>query len=154
MDNKVPKGEGLGQSTRSQIRPEFTVARNEGMELDQPRNSGDLEKFVQFSEQEPVPFGIRPVGLFLVTFKSLKTARSRVGRFIAPIEELLILESNWRHSLEKTAMILQESQSGSVENSTEKPRWATDQPKSPTVEDQAGRRNDRREISSWARLRR
>ena len=119
MDNKAPKGRGLGQSTISQIRPEFTVARNEGMELDQPRNSGDLEKFVQFSEQEPVPFGIRPVGLFLVTFKSLKTAR-----------------------IEK------------VENSTEKPRWATDQPKSPTVEDQAGRRNDRREISSWARLRR
>ena len=75
MDNKVPKGKGLGQSTISQIRPEFIVARNEGMELDQPRNSGDLEKFVQFSEQEPVPFGIRPVGLFLVTFKSLKTAR-------------------------------------------------------------------------------
>ena len=75
MDNTAPKGRGLGQSTINQIRPEFTVARNEGMELDQPWNSGDLEKFVQFSEQEPVPFGIRPVGLFLVTFKSLKTAR-------------------------------------------------------------------------------
>ena len=111
MDNKAPKRKGPGQSTISQIRPEFIVARNEGMELDQPRNSGDLEKFVQFSEQEPVPFGIRLVGLYLVTFKSPKPAGSSVGRFIAPIEDLLILESNWRHLLEKAATILQESQS-------------------------------------------
>ena len=111
MDNKVPKGRGLGQSTISQIRPEFTVARNEGMELDQPRGSGNLKKYVQFNEQEPVPFGRRLVGLYLVTFKSPKPAWNRVGRFIAPIEDLLILESNWRHLLEKTATILQESQS-------------------------------------------
>ena len=57
MDIKVPKGKGPGQSTISQIRPEVIVARNEGMELDQPRGPGDLEKFVQFNEQEPVLFG-------------------------------------------------------------------------------------------------
>ena len=109
--NKVPKGKGLGRSTISQVRPEFIVARNEGMELDQPRGSGNLKKYVQFSEQEPVPFGRRLVDLYLVTFKSLKPAWNRVDRFIAPIEDLLILESNWRHLLEKTATILQESQS-------------------------------------------
>ena len=47
------------------------------MELDQPRGSGDLEKFVQFSEQESVPFGIRPVGLYLVTFKSTQDSKNR-----------------------------------------------------------------------------
>ena len=122
MDNKVPKGRGFGRSTISQVRPEFIVARNEGMELDQPRGSGDLEKFVQSSEQESVPFGIRPVDLYLVTFMSTQDSKNR------KVEAL--------------------------KNSAEKPRWATDQPKLSTVEDRAGKRNDRREISSWARLRR
>ena len=115
LSNKVPKGKGLGRSTISQVRPELIVARNEGMELDQPRGSGNLKKYVQFSEQEPVPFGRRLGGLYPVTFKSPKPAGSSVGRLIAPIEDLLLLESNWRYLLEETAMILQKSQSGSVE---------------------------------------
>ena len=57
MDNKAPKRKGPGRSTISQIRPEVLVARNEGVELDQPWGPGDLEKFVQSNEQEPVLFG-------------------------------------------------------------------------------------------------
>ena len=47
------------------------------MELDQPRGSGNLKKYVQFSEQEMVPFGRRLVGLYLMTFKSTKDSKNR-----------------------------------------------------------------------------
>ena len=121
MDNKVPKGRGFGRSTISQVRPEFIVVRNEGMELDQPQNARNLERCVPYSGPEPL-------------------ARSRECRFNVAIEELLIPESNWRHLLEKAAMIPKGAQSRNVENITEKPRGALDQPKVSRMEDQAGGR--------------
>ena len=37
MDIRVPKGKGFGQSTISQVRPEFILLEMGGMELDQPQ---------------------------------------------------------------------------------------------------------------------